>query len=475
MKLRRISVSILLFFLSSTLCAADRVDQPIPPETLKEFTDDLISGKSLTCGLYGRRPVEWIQNATGDEMLKRATSNKFPDDESFPHTSFLYGSFTQKCRLYYQAYRITGEAIFIEQLRQYARLMNWILEDRPWLLLPKERRHERPEDWVEVIPHEPGAPANFLGHVLSARLTLQIAVADRSVVTDEQIVEAEALLKVAIHYLESFIQGNSEIDEKSGLPMKVANLVNATPYNQSFMCYGVLGVAAAGLKDLQKFKGDDTHQNTIDLYTRIVQAGVRKFAEQSDVTKIDGRSYVFRSYSPTDPYVSVRDSKTRQRGPLIIDGHPVFRYPEDSAHSQSAAWYLALLWETDKGFGVNENLLSGIANTHVDYMLRGRAPLTDGTIGPPASILSPWARQALPNQILKPLGKAPLIYAIYLPFHPEIAEASRKLNGRSKKEMDGPMGRQFILFAHYLQALRKNRNLLHLPNRAANKRMESND
>jgi hypothetical protein len=81
----------------------------------------------------------------------------------------------------------------------------------------------------------------------------------------------------------------------------------------------------------------------------------------------------------------------------------------------------------------------------------------------------------LPNQILKPLGKAPLIYAIYLPFHPEIAEASRKLNGRSKKEMDGPMGRQFILFAHYLQALRKNRNLLHLPNRAANKRMESND
>jgi hypothetical protein len=143
----------------------------------------------------------------------------------------------------------------------------------------------------------------------------------------------------------------------------------------------------------------------------------------------------------TDPYVSVRDPKTRQRGPLIIDGHPVFRYPEDSAHSQSAAWYLILLWETDKVFGVNENLLSGIANTHVDYVLRGRASLTDGTIGPPASILSPWALKAVPAPPSKPLGKAPLIYAIYLPFNPEIAEASRKLNDRGKKEMDSPMGR----------------------------------
>lgn len=394
MSLCRTLVAIAIFLFTALLGAEDNVAQPIPAEKLAAMTEGLISGEHLRYAFYGKRPVTWIENATGDEMLRRAKSGELPDDNSFTHTSFVYGSYWENCRKYYLAYRGTGDSRFAEQLRQYARLMSWILKERPWLILPKEQRHVRTENWFDTITHKAATSSIFQGYTLSARLTLQAARADRSLVTDEQIAEARTFLKTTNRYLDSLVRGDGKIDRASRLPVVAAEIVETTPYNQSFMYYAVLGVAAAGLEDLQHIEGHHRHQKTIDLYRQVVRAGVRKFMQQSDVTQIDGRPYVFRSYAPTDPLISVRDPKTRKRVPLFVDGHPIFRYPEGYGHAKSVAWYSVLLWETNERLGVTEPLLKGLANAHVDYQLRGQAPLKDGATGPPAKLLSPWTIKA---------------------------------------------------------------------------------
>lgn len=117
---------------------------------------------------------------------------------------------------------------------------------------------------------------------------------------------------------------------------------------------------------------------------------------------------------------------------------------------------------TDQKYGVSEDLLSGVVNAYVKYLLRGKAPLDDGTVGPPSRFISPWAIQAQPEKKWQRLGRPSLVYALYQPFNSEVIPALKELNGRAKKEMAGPQARQFILYSRYLKVLRKNRDLLHL-------------
>ena len=449
----------ILLWLAVSPLAAGEVDSGM----LQKFTDDLISGESLEYALYGVRPIVRIPKATGDEMLRRATSGEFPQDDLFKHTSFIYGSYWQNCRAYYIAYRVTGDQRFAWQLRQYAELMAWVLYERPWLILEKEERaNVKSGKWQDLVPRSAATASIFQGFTLSARLTLQMARADRSLVSDEQIAEARSnLTEIVLPYMDSLVAGEDGADSNA-LPMPALDMIRTTPFNQSFMAYGVLVTTAAALKDLQHIDGGKGHQGTIDLYTRIVRKGIEAFVEKSDVTEIEGRPYVFMSYTPQDPLVSVLDKETRKRYPLVVDGHPVFRYPEDFAHSQSAAWYLALLWSMGREFGVDENLLSGLANSYVDYLLRGEAPLDNGTNGPPARFVSPWALIGLPDKKWKRLGRPSLVYLIYRSFNPDVIPALTELNGRSRKEMSGEQARQFILYSHYISALRQDRGLLHL-------------
>lgn len=83
-------------------------------------------------------------------------------------------------------------------------------------------------------------------------------------------------------------------------------IIRTTPYNQSFMYYALLGVAAVALDDLQRLDGGDDHAETVDRYRRIVRAGIATFVDHSDVTAIDGTPYVFQSHSPADRYEQKR-------------------------------------------------------------------------------------------------------------------------------------------------------------------------
>jgi hypothetical protein len=442
----------------------DDVSRALPTDTCARYERDLLKGETLRYGLYGKKPIRWLENGSGDEMLRRFNEGEFPDDDSFKHTSFIYGSYWDNCRRYYMAYRVTGDRRHVEQLRQYVRLMDRILAKRPWLVLPQEQRQPRPTDPVVAIPHEPAAASNFIGHVLAARLTLQMARADRASISDVQLAETRAFLATVVRYMDALVKGGSAIDDKLSIPASSAKVVNTVPYNQSFMMYAVLGLAAVALEDEQALGGHRKHEATIGLYAKITRAGLSKFFDHSDVTTIEGKLYLFHSHSPADRYEQVKDPKTGRRVAQIVDGHPIFHYPEDVPHSQSQAWNLALLWETDgKRFGVTENHLRGLANAHVDYVLRGKAPLREGGEGPAMHILSPWTLKYRPKVKWKRLGKPALVYAIYLPWRSDIAQATRDLNGRGRKEMAGAKGRGFVDFAHYLAARRKQSALLHLP------------
>jgi hypothetical protein len=158
----------------------------------------------------------------------------------------------------------------------------------------------------------------------------------------------------------------------------------------------------------------------------------------------------------------IRDPKDRGRKiPWFVEGHPIYRYPEDLPHSQSQAWNLALIWETGAQFGVTEPLLEGIANTQVDYVLRRKIRLKDGKVGPPMHIISPWVERARKKE-WDTYGRPSLVYLIYLSFNGEMARATRELSGRASKEMTGPIARDFMLFARYIHAKRKKKDLLHL-------------
>ncbi len=183
-----------LTIMISTLAAAgpagDAVDRPIPPETLERFTAGMLSGEHLGYGLYGRKPIRWLKNATGDRMLGLAKTGALPDDGAFKHVSFISGSFWDNCRSYYMAYRITGDRRFVRQLCSCARLIDCD-PGEPALVLPQDRRRPRPADPVAAIPHEAAAASNFIGHALAARLILQIARRDRSRIADDEMAAAK--------------------------------------------------------------------------------------------------------------------------------------------------------------------------------------------------------------------------------------------------------------------------------------------
>jgi hypothetical protein len=440
----------------------DRVEEPISADVLAKFSDGLLAGDDVRYGLYGQNPVRWLEKATGDSMLARAKSGELPEDKFFKHSSFVYGSYWDNCRRYYAAYRVTGDPAMLEQLRQYKRYMDWILANRPWLVLPAERREPRPQDPVASIPHEPAASSVFIGHALSARLTLQIARMQPDMVTKTQRSEAEQSLKTIQRYMDSWVDRNGPMDEQWQMPKVAAQLIRTTPYNQSFMYYSVLGLTATALADLDTLTGDTANADVIALYRRITRRGVDDYIARSNLTEIGGKSYFFNSYTPKDLY-----NPGRQKGPVRVDGNPIFRYPEDVPHSQSSAWNLVLLWETDaEAFGVTEKLLAAIGNTHVDHVLHGKVPLTDGTVGPPARIMSPWLLEMMPEKKWKRHGKPSLAYCCYLPWRRDLGVEGRALNGRAKKEMGQGKALGFLLYARYLQARRTKPGLLHLQARA---------
>jgi hypothetical protein len=298
-----------------------KLDEPVSPEVLSEFKKQMQQGYNLQYFVFDPKHPRYQKRhgTTGDELMEKIAEGEFPPDEKCLHVDYIYGWFWQNCKRYYVMYRLSGDTYYIEQLTKYAEAMDWILANRAHILYPKERRANLGKVTVDMIPWEPAAASNFIAHVYAGRLVLERARQPDAVVSREQIQQAGKNLATTVRYMESLIKCKKGFDSELKVPAESARIIREIPWNQNMMYFAMLAGTAAALEDLQKIERTSRYQETIDLYTRIVAAGIRYFNKVSDITEIEGRPYVFHSHTPKDPLMPSKDYPDGR-----IDGHPVF-------------------------------------------------------------------------------------------------------------------------------------------------------
>lgn len=428
-----------------------KLDEPVSLEVLSEFKKQMQQGYNLQYFVFDPKHSRYLQKhgTSGDELMEKIAEGEFGADEKCLHVDYIYGWFWQNCKRYYVMYRLSGDTYYIEQLTKYAAAMDWILANRPHILYPKERRAKLGKVTVDMIPWEPAAASNFIAHVYAGRLVLERARQPGAVVSRDQIQQARKNLATTVRYMESLIQRDKGLDSEMKVPAESARIIREIPWNQNMMYFAILAGTAAALEDLQKIERTSRYQETIDLYTGIVIAGIRYFNKVSDVTEIEGRPYVFHSHTPKDPLMPSKDYPDGR-----IDGHPIFRYPEDVPHSQSTAWNLLFIWATDERFGVTDDLLTGVVNTHVDYVLKQPRKFEERTV-PRNHIISPWTeRGRRKSHTWGPIRRIGLPYICYATFNSEvIAEMQRWAKG----DAISGFNRLFVLYGKHIHTVRSKR------------------
>ncbi len=364
-------------------------------------------------------------------MLRDLEAGDFVEDSK--HVTFIYGFFTQNVNTYYQLYRVSRDSDYIEQIVNYAEAVQWLLKNRPQQLLPTERRQEPLEDPMEIIPHEPAALANFWPHVNAARLLLEVARARQASPSDPKVLQAKGYLRTATRYMASQVsseyrpwarkRGEEPIAFEPGtntlrlqqefeLPPRAAQVIEYTPWNQTFFYYATLTAAAKAMEHLQVLEGNRNYQALIELYTRIVQAGLHTLQTQNICVVREGVPYFFHMHTP------LRDGESRTRL-----GFPMFA-AEDNAHSKSGAWNLPYVWEAGEQFGCTTALLAGYANTMVLTLDDACMTHKNGKAWPRAHLDSPWylAASGRTNHPASRLGNA---YYHLMAFSPDLVAANR--------------------------------------------------
>jgi hypothetical protein len=367
---------------------------------------------------------------TGAEVLSDLRTGKFPEDAG--HPSFTYGFYTQNVTLYYRLYRISEDPYYVDQIVKYAEGVEWTLANRPQQLIPLQRR-EPLEDPVATIPHEPIALANFWAHANAARLSLERARAAGHKSNHSSVGKAEQFLKTIVKYVASqttadfqpfarrrgdepteFVPGKKTLalQKKFDIPDRSAQIIEYTPWNQSFFYFSTLAATAIALEDLQAIEGSFRYQSLIDQYRNIVRAGIWNLEDENICVVREGIPYFFHMHTP----LRDRESKTRL-------GFPMFG-AEDVSHSGSGAWNLPYLWECGEEFGVRTALLAGYTNAMIATIDDRSSINKKGEPWPRQHIDSPWYLAASGRENFPFKGINGRYYPM-MPFAPEIVAADR--------------------------------------------------
>ena len=368
---------------------------------------------------------------TGDEILADLRAGKFPEEAG--HPCFTYGFYTQNVTRYYRLYRISKDPYYVDQIVKYAEGVEWILANRPQQLIPLERRGPL-EDPVATIPHEPIALANFWAHANAARLLLERARAAGLPSSHPSVSKAKHFLNTIVKYVASqttadfqmfarkrgdepteFVSGKKTLalQKKFNIPNRAAQIIEYTPWNQSFFYFSTLAATAIALKDLQVITGGASgYQLLIDKYRNIVRAGIWNLEDENICVVREGAPYFFHMHTP------LRDGESKMRL-----GFPMFG-GEDVSHSGSGAWNLPYLWECGEKFGVRTALLAGYANAMIATIDDRSSINKKGEPWPRQHIDSPWYLAASGRKNFPFKGTKGRYYPM-MPFAPEIVAADR--------------------------------------------------
>jgi hypothetical protein len=408
------------------------ISQPPSEDVLAALRDEFGKGDGL--GWYFLPREERYRmgpGLTGDEILFDLKNGKFPEDAG--HPSFTYGFYTFNVTRYYRLYRVSGDPYYIDQIVKYAEGMEWILANRPQQVIPIERRVEPLSDPVATIPHEPIAVANFWAHANAARLLLERARAHDLDATDPSVLKAKQFLGTIIKYVASqvtadyqpraerrgeepttFVPGPKTLalQKKFGIPNRATQIIEYTPWNQSFFYFSTLAATTLALRDLQAIEDGSVYQDCIDTYRNVVRAGIWNLEDENICVVREGVPYFFHMHTP----LRDQESKTRL-------GFPVFG-AEDVSHSGSGAWNLPYLWECGEEFGVSPALLAGYTNAMIVTMDDRSAVNQKGEPWPRQHIDSPWYLAASGRENF-PFKGTKGRYFPMMTFAPEIVAAAR--------------------------------------------------
>ncbi|MEM7013474.1 MAG: hypothetical protein AAF585_18535, partial [Verrucomicrobiota bacterium] len=394
---------------------------------------------------------------TGDEILSDLKTGKFAEESV--HVNFIYGFYNQNVIRYHRLYRVSGgDAYYLDQMLRYAEGIEWILENRPQQLLPEGRRDDPLPNPVAEIPHEPAAMANFLAHANAARLLLERAREKGRPRDDPGVLLAKKFLSTFVKYADSQISGDfkpfsrkrgaepdvfepgektKQLMKQFSLPTRAAQIIEYTPWNQTFFYFATLTAATLAMEDLHKIEGGATYQNQIDLYRNIVRAGFWNLQHENICVVREGVPYFFHMHTP------LRDGESKTRL-----GFPMFG-AEDVAHSTSGAWHLPFIWEAGKEFSVSPALLAGYTNTMAITNRDRSQTHKNGKPWPRAHLDSPWYLAAADVRKGVSSGMKGRYYPM-MAFAPDIVASNRPFARSKIWEDETDLNR---LYAGYLYRL----------------------
>ncbi|MEM1443131.1 MAG: SGNH/GDSL hydrolase family protein, partial [Verrucomicrobiota bacterium] len=407
------------------------ITQPPAEEVLAQLKTDYQEGYGL--GWYFLPKESRYREGPGllgEEFLSDLESGKFVQGK---HVAFIYGYFFQNVTELYKMYRASEDPWYVDQIVKYAEAIEWILANEPQFLIPEERRGEPIADSLATIPHEPAAVANFWAPVNAARLLLERARNRGAKPEDPDVIQAKQFLGMSVQYVASQVTADYfdlslkrgeepqpfqpgpntlALREKFGIPARAAQIIEYTPWNQTFFYFATLTGAAKALEDLQAIEGGSAYANYIKVYRDVVRAGMWSLQVENICVVREGIPYFFHMHTP------MRDKEPKTRL-----GFPIFS-GEDIGHSGSGAWNLPYIWEAGEEFGVSPALLAGYCNAMVVTM--GDTSMTDkkGNPVPRVHLDSPWNLAASGRTNFPWKGHKGRYYSM-ITFAPDIVAANR--------------------------------------------------
>jgi len=345
---------------------------------------------------------------------------------------------------FYKAYRATGDERLFHKLLESARHYNKLSLDYPSVAQAKASDPE-------------GMPFMY-SMAACARITLQSIRKQPGLVNGQEFREAEAFLKTMVSVLKPTCEGSDSLDPEMGIPRKLADDFRNRAFNRSMNGIGTLSMITAALEDLQALKQTQEYQPTIERYRKVIREYIRNWFSIGDLcTTPDGEKLFVYPYIP-------------ETNPRIVDGSKIYKRTEDAGHYSHTLQGLMCLYESMPEVGIDDDFMTAVANAvsrsstvQVEVGKGGKKEKKySGHIESPTQArVQPTTSPGKKGHQYSPARDR--FYMLEAFRDGMIDDLCITLNGAGETAVNSDYDKRLAtLHSHYMKALRKDRNLIHL-------------
>lgn len=342
---------------------------------------------------------------------------------------------------FYKAYRSTGDQRLLDKLLESARHYNKLAQEFPSVAQHKGR--------------DPEGMAFMYSMAATARITLQLARKQSGAVSPKDIAEAEEFLKTMLSVLEPTCEGDGNLDPEMGIPKPLADDFRTRAFNRSMNGIGTLAMMTAALEDLQAIKETKQYQPKIDRYRKVIREYVNYWFSIGDlVTTAEGEKHFVYPYKP-------------ETNPKIVEGSKIYRRAEDGGHYSHTLQGVMCIYESTPEVGIGDDFMTAVANavyrssTEKVQVGKKKKSVYSGHIESPVQAsVRPTTKDGGRHKYSAARDRFYMLEAFK---DGMIGALCITLNESRKAEANSEYDRRLAtLHSHYMKALRKDRNLIHL-------------